>query len=294
MVAYNGAKFIELALDSLLAQTDSDFELVISDDCSSDRTFEICAKYASKDERIRLSRTDQNVGLAKNSNHVLRRARGRYFAWAADHDVWHPEWLDALRQALEEDPSAVVAYPMTERISEDGTPMGVNSPDFDTTDTFLPSRVQATAEAGEGFGNIIYGLFRSEVFNDGLEFPMLIGPDGVLLWRLTLHGTIRHVPRTLWYRRFFDTRIFDITRQESTVFDRRHWYLRLPYPWVNAAYLLWHAALKPGKRTLRERRFGIRLAAAYLKRYRHRSREYHETVRSRHCQAGPNSAAGTP
>ncbi|WNC86000.1 glycosyltransferase family 2 protein [Thermosynechococcus sp. QKsg1] len=83
MPVYNGAKFIREALDSLLAQTFTDFELIISDNASTDETEAICREYAAKDKRIRYVRQAQNLGAAANFKYVLDEARGEYFMWAA-------------------------------------------------------------------------------------------------------------------------------------------------------------------------------------------------------------------
>jgi len=88
MPVYNGAKFIHEALDSLLAQTFTDFELIISDNASTDETEAICREYAAKDSRIRYVRQSTNLGAVANFQFVLDEAVGEYFMWAAADDVW--------------------------------------------------------------------------------------------------------------------------------------------------------------------------------------------------------------
>src|SRR5262245_57216615 len=84
---YNGAKYLAEAIDSLLEQTFSDFELIISDNGSTDATPAICEEYAAKDGRIRFLRQEINRGLAWNWNCVLEESRGAYFKWAACDDL---------------------------------------------------------------------------------------------------------------------------------------------------------------------------------------------------------------
>lgn len=76
---YNGEQYLAKALDSLLAQTFTDFEVIISDNASTDRTSEICAAYLERDPRIRYYRNQQNIGAAPNFNRTFELATGMYF-----------------------------------------------------------------------------------------------------------------------------------------------------------------------------------------------------------------------
>src|SRR3954467_5074495 len=85
---YNGEDYLASALDSLLAQTFTDFELIISDNASTDATESICREYAAKDARIRYIRQEKNRGAASNFRFVLDKSGGKYFMWAACDDFW--------------------------------------------------------------------------------------------------------------------------------------------------------------------------------------------------------------
>ena len=98
---YNGALYINEAIDSLLAQSFSDFEIVISDNASTDGTAEICQQYADRDPRIRYTRQATNIGALENFKFVLREAIGGKFMWAAADDKWDKNWLDELVTAME-------------------------------------------------------------------------------------------------------------------------------------------------------------------------------------------------
>lgn len=104
MPAYNGEKFIREAIDSLLAQTFTDFELIISDDASTDGTETICRDYAAKDSRVRYIRQTENLGGGANFKIVLAEARGKYFMFASNDDIWSPNWLTGLTTALQDAP----------------------------------------------------------------------------------------------------------------------------------------------------------------------------------------------
>ena len=96
MPVYNGAKFIREALNSLLGQTFTDFELIISDNASTDETETICREYAAKDVRIKYVRQVENLGAVANFKYVLDFATGEYFMWAAADDVWDQKWIEKL------------------------------------------------------------------------------------------------------------------------------------------------------------------------------------------------------
>ena len=105
---FNGESFLAETLDSLLNQTFSDFEIVISDNASTDRTEEICRAYAARDPRIRYYRSDANRGAAWNHNRVFELARGEYFKWNSADDLCAPEFLARCVAALDEDASAIM------------------------------------------------------------------------------------------------------------------------------------------------------------------------------------------
>jgi glycosyltransferase involved in cell wall biosynthesis len=90
---YNGEKYLAAALDTLLAQSFEDFELIISDNASTDCTEEIARAYAARDGRVRYERSGANRGCAWNHNRVFALARGRYFRWAAHDDLCAPTLL---------------------------------------------------------------------------------------------------------------------------------------------------------------------------------------------------------
>ena len=94
MPVYNGEPFISEALDSLLDQTFTDFELIISDNASTDSTEAICRQYAAKDSRIRYVRQAENLGAPANFQFVLDQAVGKYFMWAAADDLQTPNYIE--------------------------------------------------------------------------------------------------------------------------------------------------------------------------------------------------------
>jgi glycosyltransferase involved in cell wall biosynthesis len=121
MPVYNGAKSVRKALDSLLAQDYDNYEIIISDNASTDQTPKILKEYASKYPHIKIYTQPENVGILENFRKVLRLARGKYFMWAADDDYWEPEFLKILVNALESDRAAGVALCAVRRENPDGS-----------------------------------------------------------------------------------------------------------------------------------------------------------------------------
>ena len=120
---YNGEAFVEEAIESILAQTFADFELIISDNASNDRTAEICRRYVSRDERVRYVKQSVNLGAAANHNAVVRLSRSEYFKWAAHDDVLAHEFIQECVRVLDHDETIVLCSPATVLINEDSSPV---------------------------------------------------------------------------------------------------------------------------------------------------------------------------
>jgi len=120
MPVYNGEPFIRDALDSLLGQTFIDFELIISDNASTDNTEKICREYASKDERIRYIRQTENRGASANFQFVLNEAVGEYFIWAAADDLQSKEFLEIQVESLKKNNEIVLITTDVQNMDELG------------------------------------------------------------------------------------------------------------------------------------------------------------------------------
>src|SRR5690606_26626232 len=107
-------------LDSILAQDFTDFELIASDNASTDGTPEILADYARRDSRVRPVRSDVNLGAAANYNRPVELARGQYFKWASDDDLIAPTYVSSCVGILDARPDVVLAYGKTRLIDESG------------------------------------------------------------------------------------------------------------------------------------------------------------------------------
>lgn len=120
MPVYNGERYLAKALESLLNQTFRDFQILLSDNASTDRTEEIGRDYAAKDRRIRYSRNLKNMGAGWNFQRVYGLATGKYYKQAAHDDFCEPEFLETCLSALELDPGLAVAYTKTRVVDGEG------------------------------------------------------------------------------------------------------------------------------------------------------------------------------
>ncbi|MEO1543162.1 MAG: glycosyltransferase family 2 protein, partial [Pseudomonadota bacterium] len=124
---YNGEAYLAEALDSILGQTFGDFEVIISDNASCDRTEDICRDYASRDPRITYIRQEKNAGAAPNFNLLVSLAKGKYFKWAASDDLIAPEFLASCLEALESNSNASIAMTQTRIVDEAGRELDCQS-----------------------------------------------------------------------------------------------------------------------------------------------------------------------
>jgi len=121
LVAYNRGSHMPATLDSILGQSFSDFELIVSDDASRDNTEDVCRDYAKRDLRIRYYRNLQNLGMPGNLNAAIRHARGTYIANLHDGDIFRSDLIEKWKNALDETPDAEFVFNAYESVSADGS-----------------------------------------------------------------------------------------------------------------------------------------------------------------------------
>ncbi len=199
MFARNEENNIRATLDGILAQDYKDFELVISDDASTDATESICREYAARDSRIRYIRHARRLGIVENPNFVFSQCRSPYFAWAAGHDLHASGYISKLLPILESDPAVVCAYPLVPGVEVDGTrvpaaPQGR----LDTRWMNVASRVNVLFWGLQG-SDPIYGIFRAESLRKTRLYRPVMCNDNLVLFELTLIGSIAFVPEELYF-----------------------------------------------------------------------------------------------
>lgn len=197
---YNGERYVGETLDSLLAQTFSDFELTICDNASTDRTEQICRAYAERDARIRYVRNPTNLGAAANYKRAFHASSGEYFRWANADDLFAAEGLARCVEALDRQPSAVLVYPRTKFIDKRGRVISEYADNLHIQSSRASERFAQVLKR-LGHVNVIYGLMRTDaVRRTGLlrAFP---GGDVPLVAELALYGTFCEIPEFLFFRR---------------------------------------------------------------------------------------------
>ncbi len=203
MPVYNGERFLKQALDSILAQTFKDFELIISDNASTDSTQEICRAYAARDQRIHYYRNEQNLGASWNFNRVFELSTGKYFRWACYDDVCASELLERCVEVLDRESSVVLCYPKTIIIDEYGKHIEHYPDDINLCSPTPYERYKRFHERYRHGArcNVLFGLMQASV----LKMTPLIGnypsSDVILLAELALHGKYYEVPEELFFRR---------------------------------------------------------------------------------------------
>jgi glycosyltransferase involved in cell wall biosynthesis len=202
---YNGARFLSEALESLVAQTYRDLEIIICDNASTDGTEEICRAVAARDQRVRYIRNEKNVGAGKNYNRTFELATGEYFKWAAHDDVCAPLFVERCVDILAQRPDVVIAYPRMVDIDDQGKvlpPRNISHiPRSERGSASIPwmrfrdiIRVDYTVEE-------IFGVIRSDVLR---KTPLILSytdSDRTLLAELGLHGKLFEVPDVLFFHR---------------------------------------------------------------------------------------------
>lgn len=198
---FNGERYLCQTVDSLLAQDMPDFELIISDNASTDQTPDICHDYARRDSRIRYFRQRANLGAPRNFNFVLHNARGTYFKWAAAGDLCAATLLRACGNVLDTRANVVVCFAKTAAIDEHGHVIRTFDEHFVSNDE-RPSRRYIRFVERFMVNNVHAGLFRSHVLRRTKPEQLYPGADVVRMAELTLHGAFYELPQVLLYRRY--------------------------------------------------------------------------------------------
>lgn len=250
---YNGENFLARTLESLFGQTYAGFELIISDNASTDGTREICEAWAARDDRLRYVRNETNRGAAWNFNNVFALSRGEYFKWAAHDDLCAPEFLACCIEVLDRDPQMVLCFSRVVEIDAQGRT--VKKRDY----IELPNL--RSPKAYERFRDIVanrhhceavFGLIRSGVLRQTPLIGNYMAADRVLLAVLATFGGFHELPEYLFYQRDHAQRPlwgkdhevtawFDPARGEEIVFP----FWRFSWEYLRAAV---KAPLAPGER----------------------------------------------
>lgn len=252
---YNGERYLPACLDSLVAQTFTDLEIIVCDNASTDRTAAIAAAYAARDARVRYHRNPTNIGCPLNFTRVFELCRTPFFRWASADDLSAPTFVERCVEVLDARPEVVQVYPRTLFVDGEGRVTGEYVDDIYTTETRPSDRyVHVTRRLRRC--NAIYGVIRSDVLRRTAVLDAYIGSDIPFQAELALYGGIYEVPEALFFRRMHANaqsamsdddraRHYDpaaITRTTSSLwrhlFERVRGVSRAPIAWSEKARIL--------------------------------------------------------
>jgi glycosyltransferase involved in cell wall biosynthesis len=203
---YNGERYLRDAIDSILAQTVDDFELIVCDNASTDATETICRHYVARDPRIRYYRHDHNLGASRNFNRTVELASGQYFKWAAHDDMLAPEYLARCVEILDRDATVVVSHSHARVVDEDGCRI---------EDHLYPEGYAASPDPARRFADLlrddrlnldIFGVFRAPTLRRTRLVDTYVGSDRILRAHVGLLGRYHIVPELLFLSRDHEER----------------------------------------------------------------------------------------
>ncbi|MGE3841716.1 MAG: glycosyltransferase [Vicinamibacterales bacterium] len=201
---YNGARYVRQAIESILAQTLRDLELVIVDNCSTDDTREICEHYVARDNRVIYHRNERNLGLAPNFNRAFSLTRSGYFKWASYDDVLAPEFCSRCIDVLDRDRDAVLVYSRAIEIDASGDQVRFYDPQPSLVDCDRVQRFGRLITQPDGRGIQAMGVARrGDLIRAGLHgrFPCA---DEVLVAHLALLGRVHAIDEPLYFYRYHE------------------------------------------------------------------------------------------
>lgn len=197
----NGEAFLGEAIESVLGQTFEDFELVVTDNASTDGTATICRRYALRDRRVIVHRNASDLGASRNFNLAFQLAQAPLFRWMAADDALEPTCLERCVEALDADPAAVLAHTDVKIIDERGA--------FKLHFRYPPGHAGGESPARRFLDVMrldrwcaeLFGLVRSDVLRETRLMDRYVASDRVLRAELALRGRFRIVPEPLFLNR---------------------------------------------------------------------------------------------
>ena len=217
MPVYNAEKFLRNRLDSLLSQTFTDFELIISDDASIDSTVKICKEYISKDKRIRYIRQEKNIGISSNFHFVLQESIGEYFFWAAQDDITLPGFIEKNLEALDNNKNLICSVSKIKFIGKIMEDLIITKKDskFKKIEKRI-RRNLANANTKSLFGNYEnkvkeffknngsslaqYGIYRANILKKSVELPGFHGDESAIVLSALKYGDINVIDKFLIHK----------------------------------------------------------------------------------------------
>jgi glycosyltransferase involved in cell wall biosynthesis len=230
----NGESHLAETLDALLGQSYENFELIISDNASTDDTAGICDRYSRQDSRIRYIRLQHDIGRVPNHNFVIHQARGELFKWAAADDLYARDLLRLCVEALDEYPQVVLAHAWSAMVDESRSVTRVEEYPVATDRQRAPDRFRSMLF--DGWGDDSYGVIRIQVLRRTPLHGSYHLADRTFTTELALHGPFYQVPDYLFFRREAPPRTFTVRSRCAYMDPLRADRLRHPAARLYAEY----------------------------------------------------------
>ncbi|MBZ0298022.1 MAG: glycosyltransferase family 2 protein [Anaerolineae bacterium] len=267
---YNGETLVREALDSILAQTYTDFELIICDNASTDSTPEICKAYAEKDSRVRYYRNAKNLGVSRNLNLCFELSCGEYFMWRAHDDLMAPDYVEKCVAFLDAHPDYVQCY---------GRSKGV---DLDRNEVFVYTynlRTESDQPAVRMYDLVMYehpvfqtfGVTRASAMRQTPLFEHYATSDRIFIAHLGLMGKIHRLDEFMHFDRWYpgtSVRKYRSIHRLTIAYYNPHWSEdKIFFPaWMQLFGLLRAVMAHPMSLSERLHCFGV--IYQWMKRYR--------------------------
>lgn len=215
---FNGGEYIGAAVESVLEQTFENFELIVSDNHSTDRTLEIVRQVAAGDPRVRIESHPTNIGAHKNYNSILPLTTAEYFKWMAHDDLLEPTYVERCIEALDEHPEAVLAFSNAAQIDENGEILGAlnSKKTYDSPSAY--SRMRAYMADGTRIPQV-FGVFRRSALSKSHLLPSYPKSDTVFMCEMAMLGKWVVIEEPLFLNREHPQR-----QGRLALRDRTQWY----------------------------------------------------------------------
>ena len=229
--ALNEERFLSQTLDSLLAQNYSNFEIIVCDNVSTDKTGEIAQGYAEKDSRIKYFKNKERLSGPENWNKVFQLASSQYFMWAGGHDLYDKSFISSCMEILEKEKDVVLVYSLTYSIDNYGNKLQIVPQYLDTRKLNLISRFNKFILASNNSSCILTGLMRSELIKKTHLMQSILAADTLFLSELSLLGYFVQIQKPLYYRREIrnETPIITAKRRIKDIFINKRKYPAIFY-----------------------------------------------------------------
>jgi glycosyltransferase involved in cell wall biosynthesis len=200
---YNEEKYVEQTLMSLKAQDYNDAIFIISDNSSSDSTWEICQSITKDDSRFQLQRNSENIGSLENAKKILFNSDSQYFMWLGGHDYISPGFISQAVKQLDNNAGVSIVAGLPYAVCDGKDNELLEEAIYKFTHKKVGRYLQSVRELRNC--TIVNSLFRRSAI-EGFEFRLTRGPDMVFLSHLLWHGQLEYMSNEFYYRRYFESR----------------------------------------------------------------------------------------